>query len=157
MKRSQERTARRGFTLIELLIVISIIGVLSSIVLASLDSARTRARDARRMADLHSLETAIVLYLVTNGSFPNNDTSGSTAGDWSAAYKAQLAPYISKPPLDPVANDASRYYGSYRMTWAPDATCNGQYVLWAYIEGPNTNADTCGFGGPHYFRRLGNF
>ncbi len=146
----------KGFTLIELLVVIAIIGILSSVVLASLNTARVKARDARRMADLHSLELAIALYYDSNnGTFPNNDTTG--AGDWSAAYKTQLAPYISRPPLDPLANNGGRYYGSYRMTWAPDANCNGQYVLWAYIEGTNTGANTCGFGGPHYFRVLGQY
>lgn len=145
----------KGFTLIELLVVIAIIGLLASIVLVSLNSARVKARDVRRKADLHSLELAIYFYYDSVGAFPNNDTTG--AGDWSAAYKAQLAPYISQPPLDPLANNGARYYGSYRMTWAPDANCNGQYVLWAYIEGTNTGANTCGFGGSHYFRVLGQY
>ena len=121
-----------------------------------MNSARTKARDARRKADLHSLELAIALYYDSNNwTFPNDDTT--RAGDWSAAYKTQLAPYISNPPLDPLANNGGRYYGSHRMTWAPDANCNGQYVLWTYIERDNTGANTCGFGGPHYFRVLGQY
>lgn len=101
---------KKGFTLIELLVVIAIIGMLSSIVLASLNSARLKARDARRKADLHSLELAIQLYYDSVGAFPNNDaTNNGSTGDWTPAYKAQLAPYISKPPIDPLQNDGDGF------------------------------------------------
>ncbi len=56
----------KGFTLIELLVVISIIGVLASIVLASLNSARVKARDARRIADLDQIKTALNFYYDSN-------------------------------------------------------------------------------------------
>ncbi|MBI2048715.1 MAG: type II secretion system protein [Parcubacteria group bacterium] len=52
----------QGFTLIELLVVIAIIGVLSSVVFASLNSARTRGNDAARISNVKSLETAMELY-----------------------------------------------------------------------------------------------
>ena len=50
-----------GFTLIELLVVIAIIGILSSVVLASLNTARQKGRDARRLQDLKSIVTAVAL------------------------------------------------------------------------------------------------
>ena len=156
-KRKSPFATTLGFTLIELLVVIAIIGLLASIVLVSLNSARTKARDVRRKADLHSLELAIVLYYDSTGSYPNNDISNSTSGDWSSTFKNQLAPYLSAVPRDPLQPSDWRYYGAYRMTWAPDPNCNGQYVLWAYIEGTNIDTNTCGFGGPHYFRVLGNY
>ena len=51
-----------GFTLIELLVVISVIGLLASVILVSLNSARGKARDARRRADLRQISTAMELY-----------------------------------------------------------------------------------------------
>jgi len=60
---------QKGFTLIELLVVIAIIGILSSIVLASLNSARAKARDARRKVDLKQVQTALELYYSNCGTY----------------------------------------------------------------------------------------
>jgi len=54
-------SAKQGFTLIELLVVIAIIGLLSTMAVVSLNSARVKARDARRLADVKQLSTAIEL------------------------------------------------------------------------------------------------
>lgn len=49
----------KGFTLIELLIVIAIIGILSSVILVSTGGARLKARTARSVSELKSVNTAI--------------------------------------------------------------------------------------------------
>ena len=78
----------KGFTLIELLVVIAIIGILASIVLASLNSARVKSRDARRVADIKQLQLALELYYNDNAVYPATSTS--------------LVPtYISVLPKDP--------------------------------------------------------
>ena len=61
-------TGKKGFTLIELLVVIAIIGILASVVLASLNSARRKSRDARRLADIKQLQVALELYFDGNSA-----------------------------------------------------------------------------------------
>ena len=53
---------KAGFTLIELLVVIAIISLLASVVMASLNSARSKARDARRVSDVKQFQLALGLY-----------------------------------------------------------------------------------------------
>ena len=66
---------RTGFTLVELLVVISIVSLLSSVVLASLNSARSKSRDARRVADLKQLQLALELYYDANRNYPGSPSS----------------------------------------------------------------------------------
>ena len=67
-----------GFTLIELLVVIAIIGILSSVVLASLNSARVKARDAKRISEVRQIQTALALYYDTYGQYPGSGECGAT-------------------------------------------------------------------------------
>jgi prepilin-type N-terminal cleavage/methylation domain-containing protein len=62
------RRSQRGFTLVELLVVIAIIGILASIVLASLGSSRTSAVDAKIKANLSIIRTQAELYALQSGT-----------------------------------------------------------------------------------------
>jgi prepilin-type N-terminal cleavage/methylation domain-containing protein len=59
----------KGFTLIELLVVIAIIGVLASVVLASLNSARNKGTDAAVKSGLANMRAQASLYYDTNGNY----------------------------------------------------------------------------------------
>ena len=59
---------KRGFTLIELLVVIAIIGILSSVVLASLNTARDKGKDASAKGSLSSLRAEAELYYDDNSN-----------------------------------------------------------------------------------------
>ena len=93
------RTNQKGFTLIELLVVIAIIGILSSVVLASLNTARQKSRDARRVSDAKQLQLALELYYDANGNYPS-DISASTLVDNG---------YIASIPLDPQSESTYPY------------------------------------------------
>ena len=70
----------RGFTLIELLVVIGIIGIITTIVLGSISSARVRARDAARITQLKGLESTLAIYYSDNGAYPSTFAGTSPAG-----------------------------------------------------------------------------
>lgn len=76
-KRKSNIKNKKAFTLIELLIVIAIIGILASLIIANLSTARARARDAQRKAHFSQLQSALEMYFDKNGQYPaaiNNGT-----------------------------------------------------------------------------------
>lgn len=118
----------KGFTLIELLVVIAIIGLLASIIMVSLSSAKAKSRDARRQADLKSIQLALSLYYNDNGMYPMNIYSTS-----GAAPSSGLAPtYLPVVPTDP--NNSSV---------CTDSGAGGCYKYIAYTPGITGGSTSC--------------
>lgn len=103
-----------GFTLIELLVVISIIGLLASVALVALSSARQKGRDVTRLSDMAQMNTGLELYYSAYGGYP------STTSLLVPNYTASL-PYSPQPPDGnclnitypapvPAGNTGSQYY-----------------------------------------------
>jgi prepilin-type N-terminal cleavage/methylation domain-containing protein len=70
---------KRGFTLIELLVVIAIIGILSSVVLASLNTARSKGNDAAIKANTDSIGSQAALYYSDNSNSYGAANTGAGA------------------------------------------------------------------------------
>lgn len=120
------KKSERGFTLIELLVVVAIIGMLSSVVLSSLNNARVKSRDARRLADLKQLQTALELVYDSTSPVEYPDALSTLAtGD-----------YISAVPTDPRTGSAY-YYDNLTDANAACSVASGvctNYVLGANLE-----------------------
>lgn len=107
-KKLQSKGSVRGFTLIELLVVIAIIGLLSTIIAAPIQSARKKARDAKKIAELKSTQLALEQYAESNG----------------AAYPASIS--VLSPQFMPVLSGFSSSTASTGST-ARDAFAYGTY------------------------------
>lgn len=108
-----------GFTLIELLVVISIIGVLSSVSMTSLNAAKAKAQDARRLSDVEQIRLALELYKSDRGFYPNENSSNGSweisnedGADFIDALKDE-GYFPNGVPVDPV-NSGGKYYYYYR-------------------------------------------
>jgi len=144
----------RGFTLIELLVVIAIIGILSSVVLASLNSARVKGRDARRISDIKQIQLALELYYDTNQSFP---TAAQAFPATASSSVLVTSGYISALPVDPTNGHGGASSYQYAALASDGSTaCTStpcpRYVLSALIEGgisatPAGDVDTNPIGG----------
>ncbi|OGZ04849.1 MAG: hypothetical protein A2845_05145 [Candidatus Lloydbacteria bacterium RIFCSPHIGHO2_01_FULL_49_22] len=102
---------KRGFTLIELLVVIAIVGLLSSVILASLSTARQKARDAKRVAEMDSISKALELYYVEANSYPPTTPSGFIGSD-AALQMLVTRGALSSLPSAVAPSTGYFYYGT---------------------------------------------
>lgn len=119
---------KKGFTLIELLVVIAIIGLLSSVVLASLSTARAKAKDASMKAEFSQIRSQAELYY--DGVGAQTYAPGAAATCTTGMHTdAQIAALLARINVDngtgnvtcnvttnayaiqsPLASDATRFF-----------------------------------------------
>jgi len=125
---------KRAFTLIELLVVIAIIGIISAIVVTSMEGARAQARDAARIAKAQQLSKALEMYYADNGYYPQlvhtrgYTVSGTTCNtsvngepyqeSWGHCSRwkllsIELEPFIKMDPADYTEAEQGDYFFNY--------------------------------------------
>lgn len=100
---------KKGFTLVELLVVIAIIGLLATIAFISLNSARGKARDAKRVSDIRQVMSALELYYADKGGYPADAdaVAGAYIAFTAVALTGQMSNYIGQLPLNVTPADGS--------------------------------------------------
>ncbi len=132
MKRTQS-----GFTLIELLVVIAIIGLLSTLAVVALNSARQRSRDAKRVSDIRQVQTALELGFSETNNYPAGtslalgstnyrvlcNVSGAASFVAASTNCGGGTIYMGLVPSNPTPNGANYVYtsssgtGTYSITF----------------------------------------
>ena len=126
---------RRGFTLIEVLMVIAIIGILASIALGSLNSARDSARKATAKAQLRAIRTGVALLEADTGKWPNGCPPGNINATNEILLSTGAAGLVSSPTVG--------------VTEAPNCQWTAEEV--ANWRGPYIPVGVDPWNNPYYF------
>ncbi len=112
---------KKGFTLIELLVVLLIIGLLATISVVALGTARAKGRDTRRLTDVKGIQNALELYFVDANGYPvvssattlgSGNAASLTNSGWEDSTPAGTIMYMVKVPANPTPNGAAYVYTS---------------------------------------------
>ncbi len=144
LNRYASKKYKSGFTLIELMVVISTIGLLSSIVLASLKDARDKANVVKFSSEINQFKSALELYRADKGEYPyeNRSTLTDFNSDGTAAVTS-LYEGTPSTPLVSVATMMSNYMKKLPnfSNECPNMTSGEGSCPWFYRTNKNTLSD----------------
>ncbi len=139
---------KKGFTLIELLVVIAIIGILSTLAVVALNTARQKSRDAKRVSDIKQIQTALELFFGDkSNAYPsaaaaivlgtgNQLCLDSTAAGFVATcatpptFMGQV-PHDPQQPATPVGDGSVQEY-VYKI----NSASTSKFAIFFKLEGP---------------------
>lgn len=150
------RRLAKGFTVLEVLIVLAVFGLLVTLAVLSLNSARARTRDAQRLSDISVLRNGLSMYFsekatfpVTAGLFlgqPGANADVFTSDGFVARDAARPPIYLNRVPMGPTANEYYYYHGgpngySLRFKTESETILGKANVFYAHASGIDSADD----------------
>lgn len=127
-------SSKSGFTLIELLVVVAIIGFMSSVVLASLASARLRARDSTIRSNLQQFASLAELEYLDNKSYANFQRGWIYTPAECAGYAGNYAARAEAICRELVGKSGSGFVGNYPFhSGTQNVLYTKEYSLMVYM------------------------
>ncbi|MCD6219185.1 type II secretion system protein GspG [Candidatus Calescamantes bacterium] len=108
---------KRGFTILELLIVVGVVGILATVSIINLTGIKPEATRAKVMADLRSIESAVLTYEARHYSFP-------PASGWESYLQNDTPRLLNRIPEDPWSPTDAKYQYDLDTTTTP-----GTYLI----------------------------
>lgn len=135
-------TRKKGFTLVELLVIVSIIGVLSTVILSSLGEARSKADDSARIQIMKQMEIALELYYLDNDEYPRanyiygvNNSGNNYQNAAAQDFIADISPYLKNVDTNEILLGGGCCLGSFYYKSTAD---NNYQTYGAMIDTNNT-------------------
>lgn len=133
----------KGFTLIELLVVIAIIGILASVVLASLNTARTKGNDVKIKSQIGNIRAAAEAYYIGIGNYggPATTCTGGTAGSMFTSTDVEGLVDSNNYP-----SNANLVCNGSNTAWAVSAQLAGTSNFWCADSTGASKAESAALG-----------